>query len=97
MFVWWPGLDHDIKQEVKGCHECQNCLPNPRLAPLIPFKGQMFLVVIGAHSKWLEVHPMPMITAQATFTIQRLRTIFAQFGILESCVGQWTKLYQMGI
>ena len=33
----------------------------------------MFLVVMDAHSKWLEVHPMPMITTQAT--IKRLSTI----------------------
>ena len=35
MFVWWPGLDHDIEQKVNGCHECQNCQPNLPLAPLI--------------------------------------------------------------
>ena len=38
MFVWWPGLDHDIEQKVKGCHECLNCRPNPPLASLIPWK-----------------------------------------------------------
>ena len=43
------------------------------------FKGQMFLVLINAHSKWLEVHPRPMILAQAT--IQHLKTILAQFGL----------------
>ena len=37
----------------------------------------MLLAVIDAHSKLLEVHPMPTITAQAT--IQCLGTIFAQF------------------
>ena len=36
MFVWWPGLDHDIERIVKGCHECQDCWPNPPLAQLIP-------------------------------------------------------------
>ena len=44
----------------------------------------MFLVVIEAHSNWLEVHPMTTITAQAT--ILRLRTIFAQFGLPERIV-----------
>ena len=101
-FVWWPGLDHDIEQKVKVCHECQKCWPNPSLAPLVPwkwpsqpwsrfhidfagpFKGKTFLVVIDAHSKWLEVHPMPAIMAQTT--IQCLRTIFAQFGLPERVV-----------
>ena len=36
------------------------------------------MVVIDAHSKWIQVHPMSKIMAQAT--IQRLRTIFVQFG-----------------
>ena len=44
----------------------------------------MYLVVIDAHSKWLEVHTMSSITAQAT--IQHLRQIFAQFGLPEHVV-----------
>ena len=49
-------------------------------------KGQMFLVVIDAHSKWLEIHPVPTITAQAT--IQCLGTTFAQFGLPERVVSE---------
>ena len=41
--------------------------------------GHMFLVLIDAHSKWLEVYQMSSATSSAT--IQRLRTTFAQFGI----------------
>ena len=37
-FVWWFGLDHGSEQEVKRCHECHNCRPNPPLAQLIPWK-----------------------------------------------------------
>ena len=44
----------------------------------------MFLTVIDAHSKWIEVFPMA--TATALTTIQRLRQLFAQFGIPESIV-----------
>ena len=44
----------------------------------------MFLVVLDAHSKWLEVHPMS--TSKAQTTIQHLRTIFAQFGFPENVV-----------
>ena len=44
----------------------------------------MFLIVIDAHSKWIEV--LPMATATALTTIQQLRQLFAQFGIPESIV-----------
>ena len=44
----------------------------------------MFLVVMDAHSKWLEVVPMKIATALNT--IQHIRQLFAQFGIPESVV-----------
>ena len=37
-----------------------------------PFLGHTFLVVVDAHSKWLEVFQMPAATSRAT--IQQLRT-----------------------
>ena len=49
-----------------------------------PMEGKMFLVVIDAHSKWIEV--IPMTTATAELTIQHLRQLFARFGIPESIV-----------
>ena len=45
-------------------------------------EGQMLLVVIDTHSKWIEVEVGKDATAEAT--IQRLRTIFARFGIPET-------------
>jgi len=39
----------------------------------------MFLILVDAHSKWLEVYPMSSTTSTAV--IQRLRTVFAQFGL----------------
>ena len=44
----------------------------------------MFLIVIDAHSKWIEAFPMA--TATALTTIQRLKQLFAKFGIPESIV-----------
>ena len=49
-----------------------------------PMDGSMYLIVIDAHSKWLEV--LPMTTATALTTIQHLRTLFARFGVPESLV-----------
>ena len=44
----------------------------------------MYLIVINAHSKWLEVVPMGVCSVLTT--IQALRTQFAQFGIQEMIV-----------
>lgn len=44
-----------------------------------PYKGEMFLVVIDAYSKWLDVHRMSSTTSGAT--IEKLREIFAIHGL----------------
>ena len=44
----------------------------------------MFLVVIDAHSKWIEVSPMA--TATSSTTIQQLRQMFARFGLPDTVV-----------
>ena len=97
--VWWPGRDKDIESMVKKCCQCQQDLPMPPLRPWSwstrpwsrldidtagPMAGKMFLVVINAHSKWIEVAPLSVATAQTT--IQTLRQLFARFGIHESIV-----------
>jgi len=49
-----------------------------------PFLGSMFSVLMDAHSKWIEVHSLPSITAATT--IQCFRRIFATFGLPEVIV-----------
>ena len=44
----------------------------------------MLLVVIDAHSKWIEA--IPLKTANALTTIRQLRKLFAQFGIPNTLV-----------
>ena len=44
-----------------------------------PFKGSMFLVVVDAYSKWLEV--VPMTTTSAGKTIEVLRELFSRYGL----------------
>ena len=44
-----------------------------------PFKGEMFLVVVDAYSKWLDVHCMKSTTSTAT--VEKLREIFAIHGL----------------
>ena len=49
-----------------------------------PLNNRMFLVVVDAHTKWIEVFPMSNATSFST--IQQLRTLFAQFGIPRTVV-----------
>ena len=49
-----------------------------------PFMGRMFLILIDAHSKWMEVHTLS--STNSTSTIQCLRRIFTTFGIPEVLV-----------
>ena len=49
-----------------------------------PMQGRMFLILIDAHSKWLEVCQMSSTSSGAT--IQHLRAIFSRFGLPETLV-----------
>lgn len=44
-----------------------------------PFLNRHFLIILDAHSKWIEVFPTSNITAH--FTITALHSVFARFGI----------------
>ena len=44
-----------------------------------PTKGNYFLIVVDAHSKWVEIFPTKSITSRRTIDI--LRTCFARFGL----------------
>ena len=46
--------------------------------------GKMFLVVVDAHSEWLEVKTVPAATSKAT--IACLQSIFAMHGLPERVV-----------
>uniref|UniRef100_H2ZWC5 Gypsy retrotransposon integrase-like protein 1 n=1 Tax=Latimeria chalumnae TaxID=7897 RepID=H2ZWC5_LATCH len=49
-----------------------------------PFMGKMFLVVVDAHSKWLEV--LPVLSATVAVTIEKLRFTFATHGLPDALV-----------
>ena len=49
-----------------------------------PFQGAMFMVVVDAHSKWLEVIPMSSTTTEKTIAV--LRNLFASYGLPEQLV-----------
>ncbi|XP_015676360.1 uncharacterized protein K02A2.6-like [Protobothrops mucrosquamatus] len=86
-YLWWPGLDKDIEAQVHKCHICQQSWPEMPQAPWSrihidfagPFQGQLFLIVVDSHSKWLE--DVPVSTTMTARTIQVLRGIFATHGL----------------
>ncbi|XP_039465072.1 uncharacterized protein K02A2.6-like [Oreochromis aureus] len=43
-----------------------------------PFLGKMFLIIVDAHSKWMDVYPVKFSTSQVT--IEKLRQSFSVFG-----------------
>ena len=49
-----------------------------------PFMGHNFLIVVDAHSKWIEVFQMSSTTSVAD--MERLCILFAQFGIPQTIV-----------
>ena len=95
--VCWPGLDKDISESANGCAPCQSVRNKPPPAPLQPwqcprqpwqrihvyfagpFMNKMFLLVVDSYSKWLDVEIMPSTTSTAT--IEKLRDMFARYGI----------------
>ena len=50
-----------------------------------PFMGQLFLIVIDAYSKWMEVYPKS--STSATATIELLRRAFATHGLPDNGTG----------
>ena len=49
-----------------------------------PFLGRMFLILVDAHSKWMDVIPVHSATSSAT--IEKLRIIFSTHGLPERIV-----------
>ena len=49
-----------------------------------PFQGHFFLIIIDAHSKWIEAFPATL--PSSNVTIELLRPVFAQFGVPETVV-----------
>ncbi|XP_032997803.1 uncharacterized protein K02A2.6-like [Lacerta agilis] len=49
-----------------------------------PFQGQLFLIVVDSHSKWLEVTPTSTMSSRAT--INSLRKLFATHGLPDTLV-----------
>ena len=88
-YVWWPDMDEDLETKVKNCRQCNWEWPAQPWSRLHidyagPYQGKMLLVVIDAHSKWMEVSIVN--SATTATTIQKLRTMFATHGLPRTVV-----------
>ncbi|XP_064459074.1 uncharacterized protein K02A2.6-like [Ornithodoros turicata] len=99
--VWWPKVSEDIENVVKSCTTCQLTQNAMQQVPLVPwnvatrrwqrvhvdfayYSQQWFLVLVDAYSKWVDV--LWMSSTTATKTVEKLRTVFATFGLPEVLV-----------
>ncbi len=95
-FVWWPGLDQSIEDREKQCRSCEE---TPAKSPIHPWewplarvhidhagpvKGKLLLIIVDAHSKWIEAKIVPSTSASSTISV--LKSVFATHGIPEQLV-----------
>ncbi|XP_046387450.1 uncharacterized protein K02A2.6-like [Ischnura elegans] len=96
-YFWWPNLDDEIENFCKSCNVCMTNSINPKKCEVInwpetkeafdrnhadflgPSKGKQYLIVTDSFSKWPEVYEMAKLDSETT--IEKLRDIFARFGI----------------
>ena len=100
--IWWPHIDQDIQEMMKGCCACQKVKQVPPVAPLHPW--------IRPSQPWKQIHvdfagpfmggsylivvdahsKWPevhhMSTTTTTKSLQVLRSLFARYGIPEQLV-----------
>ena len=101
-YVWWPGLDQEIEEQVKQCGKCQQNQKTPAEAPLHPWEwpGQPWSRV---HIDYAGPYKGEMFfvlidayskwleihvmkSTTSTATIEKLREIFATHGLPKTVV-----------
>ena len=99
-YMWWSGLDEQLEGIVRvRCvidnkrHACPilfNWWPSQPWADVDlagPFVGRVFLVLMDAHTKWMEVSILSSATSEST--INHLREIFAIWSTRGISYWQW--------
>ena len=91
-----------LVKECSKCQENQRDVPSVPLKPwswlsrpwnrlhinyVCPFMNSMFLLIIDAHTKWVEIFKTSSTTSAAT--IQLLRSLFTRFGIPQTIVSEY--------
>ena len=101
-YVWWPGLDQDIQELVKGCQACQAVKHAPAVAPMHPWEWPPkpwqrvhldFAGPLQGHTFLVAVDAHSkwpeveiMTSTTASKTIDVLRRMFAAHGLPEQIV-----------
>ena len=82
-YIWWPGLHKEIEEAARTCSGWQLMEAEPSTGVWRwfggPFLGCMFLIVMDAHSRRLEMKKMD--TTTSTKTIEELQSVFTRYGV----------------
>ena len=101
-YMWWPGVDKEIKEVARACQSCQAVKHSPVVAPLHPwvwpvkpwqrvhldFAGpfQGTMFLLAVDAHSKWPEVYAMSTTTASKTIDVLRQIFAAYGLPEQVV-----------
>ena len=101
-YVWWPGLDQQLEEQVRNCATCQQARNKPAAAPLhhwewperpwvrlhIDYAGPCFgkHFLILVDSHSKWLEVIPVNTATSAVTIEKLKLIFSTHGLPDMIV-----------
>ena len=94
-YIWWPGLMVTLRGKARVVSPASRNNPPPapvhpwewaaKLWSRLhvdyagPFMGKMFLLIVDAHTKWMDIHITNSSTSQVT--IEKLYQSFSNFGL----------------
>jgi hypothetical protein len=87
-YLWWPNMDNNLENNVKNSPEAplhpwewpSRPWERIHIDYVGPFLGKIFLIMVDAYSKWLNVDQTIVATSRATL-IEKLRSTFAIHGL----------------
>lgn len=98
--LWWPGITRQIKEMVERCEICcqySQAKTEPLMTTPLParpwqkvaadifqWRNGHYIVVVDYYSRYIEVANLPTLTTSTT--VERLKVIFARFGVPEILV-----------
>lgn len=98
--LWWPGITRQIKEMVARCEICcqySQTKTEPLMATPLParpwqkvaadifqWRNGHYIVVVDYYSRYIEIANLP--TLATSTTVERLKVIFARFGVSEILV-----------
>lgn len=107
--TFWPGITKDVTNLAKECNSCQRHQRKQQKEPIIQlslaelssdlfkFKGHQYLLILDQYNKFPIISNLTSTNSPAIIT--RLKSIFAEHGILTQLVTywQWTIVQCKGI